>query len=127
MAAGRRCGPGRPAVGVKRSGIGRSGGDLERAGPRRCAGRTFAQDDHAQHLVLGHVARAGRAHHLAVLHHADTVGQVEDIVDVVTDEKDAYPIGLELLYGERPETTTESRTVQEGGDVSVLGKVKRRF
>jgi hypothetical protein len=36
-------------------------------------------------------------------------------------------IGLELLYGERPETTTESLTVQEGGDVSVLGKVKHRF
>jgi hypothetical protein len=36
-------------------------------------------------------------------------------------------IGLELLYGERPETATESLTVQEGGDVSVLGKVKRRF
>ena len=38
-----------------------------------------------------------RTHDLTVLHHADAVGQIEDIVDVVADEEDADALGLELL------------------------------
>ena len=37
-----------------------------------------------------------RVHDPAVVHDADPVGQVEDVVDVVADEEDADALGLEL-------------------------------
>ena len=60
-----------------------------RAGAGHGAGRAFAEDDHAEHLVLGDVLRARVPTTLAVLHHADAVGEVEDVVDVVADQEDA--------------------------------------
>jgi hypothetical protein len=33
---------------------------------------------------------------LALQHHADPIGQVEHVVDVVTDEEDADALGLQL-------------------------------
>ena len=38
----------------------------------------------------------GGAHELAVLHHADPVGEVEHVVDVVADEEDADALLLQL-------------------------------
>jgi hypothetical protein len=57
-------------------------GDL--AGP-------LAHDDHPEDLVLGHVVLVDRADELALEHHADAVGEVEDVVDVVADQEDAEP------------------------------------
>src|SRR3546814_2594714 len=49
----------------------------------------LAEDDHAEHLVLGHLGGVARADEAAVLHHAHPVGEVEDVVQVVADEEDA--------------------------------------
>src|SRR5580700_2657547 len=68
-----------------------------RAGPWDRARRAFAEDDHAEHFVLGHVLNAAGANDLTVLHHRHPVGEVEHIVDVVTDEEDAEAFRLELL------------------------------
>ncbi|ENN88049.1 hypothetical protein RHSP_51373 [Rhizobium freirei PRF 81] len=59
--------------------------------------RHLAEDDHAQHFVLGDVFGAGVADDLAVLHDRDAVGEVEDVVDVVADEEDADAFLLQLL------------------------------
>src|SRR3954469_4928026 len=53
-----------------------------RARTRGRARRAFAQDDHAEHLVLRDVGHVRGADELAVLHHADPVGQTEHVVDV---------------------------------------------
>jgi hypothetical protein len=55
-----------------------------------------AEDDHLEHLILGHCTRRRGADHLAVLHHRHAIGQIEDVVDVVADEEDADPLALEL-------------------------------
>ena len=68
-----------------------------RSRPRNCAGRAFAEDDHAEHLVLGHVLDPARSDDLAVLHHRDPVGEVEHVMDVVADEENADALRLELL------------------------------
>ena len=54
------------------------------------------QDDHAEHLVLGHVLDPSSADDLAVLHHRDAVGEIEDVVDVVADKEDADAFGFGL-------------------------------
>src|SRR5260370_21228960 len=61
------------------------------------AGRTFAEDDHPQHFVLGDIRRSPDADDLAVLHYRDAIGEIEDVVNVVADEEDADPLGLQLL------------------------------
>ena len=66
-------------------------------GPGMAPGGAFAKDNHAEHLVLGHVPDAAGADDLAVLHHRHAVGEVEHVVDVLTDEEDAEALGLELL------------------------------
>src|ERR1700722_15733807 len=66
-------------------------------GPGMAPGGAFAKDNHAEHLVLGHVPDAAGADDLAVLHHRHAVGEVEHVVDVVTDEEDAEALGLGLL------------------------------
>ena len=58
--------------------------------------RGLAQDDHAQHVVLGDVVLVDGAHELALEHDADAVRQVEDVVDVVADEEDADALALQL-------------------------------
>src|SRR5690606_18384187 len=62
-----------------------------RAGPRHGRGRHLAHDDHAQHLVLGHLACPRRADHESVLHHDHPVGEVEDVMNVVADQEYADP------------------------------------
>src|SRR4051794_8183979 len=44
--------------------------------------RQFAQDDHAENLVLGYVGCVAGADQLTVLHDADPVGKVENVVQV---------------------------------------------
>src|SRR5712692_5156056 len=60
-------------------------------------GRQFAHDDHGQDLVGCHVGFVDGADQSAVEHHADAVGQVEDVMDVVADEEDADSLSFELL------------------------------
>jgi hypothetical protein len=81
--------------------------------PRNCAGRTFAEDDHAEHLVLGHVLDAAGADDLTVLHDRHAVGEIKHLVDVVADEEDAEALGLELL--------------DELADLRGLGRPQRRL
>ena len=50
----------------------------------------------AEDLVGGHVVLVDRADDPAVVHHADPVGQVEHVVDVVADQEDPDALGLEL-------------------------------
>ena len=50
----------------------------------------------AEHLVGRDVVLVHRADEPAVVHDADPVGQVEDVVDVVADEEDADALALEL-------------------------------
>ena len=49
-----------------------------------------------EHVVRGDVVLVDRVHDPAVVHHADPVGQVEDVVDVVADQEDADALVLEL-------------------------------
>ena len=56
----------------------------------------LAQDDHAQHVVRGDGRLVDGVDDPAVVHDADPIGQVEDVVDVVADEEDADALVLEL-------------------------------
>src|SRR3984893_6254104 len=60
-----------------------------RAGTRQAPRRTFAENDHAQDLVLGDIADTGGADQPTILHYIDAVGEVEDVMDVMADEEDA--------------------------------------
>ena len=60
-----------------------------RAGTRQGPRRTFAENDHAQDLVLGDIADTGGADQPTILHDIDAVGEVEDVMDIMTDEEDA--------------------------------------
>lgn len=68
----------------------------QRARARSGARGTFPRDDHRQHLVLRHVAGACGTNNAAVLHHADPVGEIEDIVQVMTDQEDADPLTFQF-------------------------------
>lgn len=46
------------------------------------------------------------AHHAAVLHDEDAVGEVENVVDVVADQEDADAVLLQLLACDRLHVTT---------------------
>src|SRR5690242_11573041 len=61
---------------------------LKRPGSWNRRGRHLAEDDHAEHFILGDVGRASAADHLSVLHHHHAVRQVEHVVDVVADQED---------------------------------------
>ena len=58
--------------------------------------RALAEDDHAEHFVLGDVRHARRADDAPVLHHANPIRQIKDVVNVVADQEDADAVGLEL-------------------------------
>src|SRR5450631_4844549 len=60
-----------------------------RARTRHARRRTFAENDHAQDLVLGDIADTGGANQPTILHYIDAVGEVEDVMDIMTDEEDA--------------------------------------
>ena len=68
-----------------------------RAGTRQGPRRTFAENDHAQDLVLGDIADTGGADQLTVLHDVDAVGEVEHVVDVMADEEDADAVGSSMI------------------------------
>ena len=59
--------------------------------------RRLAQDDHAQDVVGGDLFAPDRSDQRAVVHDADPIREVEDIVDVVADEEDADAFRLQLL------------------------------
>ena len=59
-------------------------------------GGQLAHDDHPEDLVLGDVLLVDRPDELALEHHADPVGQVEHVVDVVADQEDPDPLALQL-------------------------------
>ena len=58
--------------------------------------RLLAEDDHPEDVVGGHVGLVDRVDDLAVVHDADPIRQVEDVVDVVADQEDPDPLVLEL-------------------------------
>ena len=63
---------------------------------RRELRRRLAEDDHPEDLVGRDVGLVDRADEPAVVHDADPVGQVEDVVDVVADEEDPDALALQL-------------------------------
>src|ERR1700720_3122860 len=60
-----------------------------RAGTRLAPRRTFAENDHAQDLVLGNIADTGGADQPTILHDIDAVGEVEDVMNIMADQEDA--------------------------------------
>lgn len=54
------------------------------------------QNNHAQNFVLRHVLRAVGTDEPPVVHHAYPVGQIKDVVDVVTDQKNPDPFAFKL-------------------------------
>src|SRR4029079_2959937 len=58
--------------------------------------RFLAQDDHPEDLVRRDVRLVDGVHDLAVVHDADAVREVVDVVDVVADQEDADALVLEL-------------------------------
>src|SRR5580698_9542406 len=69
----------------------------DRPWPRNRPWRALAEDDHAEHFVLGDVFGARGADDLAVFHDRDAVGEIEHVVNVVADEENADALGLELF------------------------------
>jgi hypothetical protein len=63
-----------------------------RARSRNRPRRALAEDDHAEDFVLGDFGDARGADDAAVLHHANPVGQIEDVMDVMADQ--AASVGL---------------------------------
>src|SRR3972149_5567955 len=61
--------------------------------------RLLAEDDHAQDVIGRDVRLRDGVDDPAVVHDADPVGQVEDVVDVVADEEDPDAVVLELAGG----------------------------
>ena len=59
-----------------------------------CGVARLAHDDHAQDVILGHVADLFGADQRAVLHHRHTVAQLKHLAGVVADQEDAKPLGL---------------------------------
>ena len=57
----------------------------------------FAQDNHAQNLILGHIGRPAGADPTAVFHDHDTIREIENVVDVMTDQEDADALPFQLL------------------------------
>ena len=58
--------------------------------------RALAEDDHAENFILGDVGDARRADDASVLHHANPIGQIEDVMNVMADQENADAVGLEL-------------------------------
>src|SRR5262245_16592917 len=56
----------------------------------------LAEDDHAEHVVRRDSRLVDRPDDPPVVHHADPVGQVEHVVDVVADQEDPEAFLLEL-------------------------------
>src|SRR5919108_6555967 len=56
----------------------------------------LAEDDHGQHVICRDVVLPHGVDQAPVIHDADAVRQVEDVVDVVADKKDADAVVLEL-------------------------------
>src|SRR3954451_8621154 len=54
--------------------------------------RLLAEDDHAEDVVGRDAALVDGIDDPTVVHDADPVGQVEDVVDVVADQEDADPL-----------------------------------
>jgi len=67
------------------------------AGPRARTGRTFAENDHPEHLVLGDIGHGSRANDLPVLHHHYAVREVKHVMDIVADQKDAAGFSMAAL------------------------------
>src|SRR3546814_5437597 len=81
-------------------------------GVQTCALPIFgqlAEDDHAEHLILGRLGGVAGADQAAVLHHTHPVREVEDVMQVVADEEDADTLLLQMV-NQRPE---ERRVGQE--------------
>src|SRR6202048_3352354 len=53
---------------------------LPRPGARQAPRRTFAENDHAQDLVLGDIADTGGADQPTILPYIDAVGEAEDVM-----------------------------------------------
>jgi hypothetical protein len=53
----------------------------------------LSRDDHAQDLIGGSVRLVDGADELPVEHHADSIRQIEDVVDIVP-RKESWPVGL---------------------------------
>ncbi len=60
------------------------------------AGWAFAENDHAQNLILGHFVRTRCADNPSVLHDREAIGEVEHILDVMADQKNADAFLLQL-------------------------------
>src|SRR3546814_4726834 len=57
----------------------------------------LAEDDHAEHLILGRLGGVAGADQAAVLHHTHPVREVEDVMQVVADEEDADTLLLQMV------------------------------
>src|SRR5271156_1579345 len=68
-----------------------------RARPCGSSRRTLAEDDHAENFVLGDAGNGRRADDAPVLHDADPIRQIEDVMNIVADEEDADAVRLELF------------------------------
>ena len=58
--------------------------------------RPLAGNDHAEHLVLGHIRGPIRPHKPSVLHHREPIREIEHVRHVVRDQEDADAVGLQL-------------------------------